>query len=220
MKRLALLLLPVLAACSSWKPSMPDMSSLPSMPDFSSWVTPYRIDIRQGNYVSQDMIAKLKKGMTKDQVRFVLGTPLLKDLFHDNRWDYVYLFQPGKGKDKGKSEERRISVFFDQEGKLASLGGDVVPMTNTPDKAKPAEGQKPVEPPKPVEAPKPAAPPASADAPKAAAPATPVPPPKAAEPIKPVEQGKPLPPLKPAEATQPTPQPAKPADAPQPAATK
>ena len=50
----------------------------------------YRMDIRQGNYVSFDMRQKLKVGMTKAQVRFVLGTPLIMDPFHDNRWDYEY----------------------------------------------------------------------------------------------------------------------------------
>ncbi|MDD5298764.1 MAG: outer membrane protein assembly factor BamE [Rhodocyclaceae bacterium] len=133
MKRFALFLLPALAACSSLpKPSMP---SLPSMPDFPSWVTPYRIDVRQGNYVSQDMVSQLKPGMSKDQVRFALGTPLLKDMFHEERWDYVYLFQPGKG----KIEERRISVFFDAQGKLLRLGGDVVPAGSKPTEAAPVQ---------------------------------------------------------------------------------
>jgi outer membrane protein assembly factor BamE len=130
MKRLALLLLPALAACSSLpKPSMP------SMPDFSYWVTPYRIDVRQGNYVSQEMVSQLKPGMSKDQVRFALGTPLLKDMFHENRWDYVYLFQPGKG----KIEERKISVFFDAQGRLQHLGGDVVPAGSKQAESAPAQ---------------------------------------------------------------------------------
>jgi outer membrane protein assembly factor BamE len=130
MKRLALLLLPALAACSTVsKPSMP------SMPDFSSWVTPYRIDVRQGNYVSQEMVSQLKPGMSKDQVRFALGTPLLKDMFHEDRWDYVYLFQPGKG----KTEERKISVFFDAQGRLLHLGGDVVPAGSKPTESAPAQ---------------------------------------------------------------------------------
>lgn len=130
MKRLALLFLPLLAACSSLpKPSMP------SMPDVSSWVTPYRIDVRQGNYVSQEMVSQLKPGMSKDQVRFALGTPLLKDMFHEDRWDYVYLFQPGKG----KSEERKISVFFDAQGRLLRLSGDVVPAGTKPVAAAPVQ---------------------------------------------------------------------------------
>jgi outer membrane protein assembly factor BamE len=133
MKRLALLLLPILpllAACSSLpKPYMP------SLPDVSSWVTPYRIDVRQGNYVSQEMVSQLKPGMSKDQVRFALGTPLLKDMFHDDRWDYVYLFQPGKG----APEERKIAVFFDAQGKLLRLGGDVIPAGTQPVVAAPAQ---------------------------------------------------------------------------------
>src|SRR5688572_23392774 len=53
-------------------------------------VKPYRIDIQQGNYISQDMVAQLKPGMSKEQVRLALGTPLLTDIFHADRWDYVY----------------------------------------------------------------------------------------------------------------------------------
>ena len=66
----------------------------PRSPDF---VKPYRIDIRQGNYVTQEMVSQLKPGMSRDQVRFVLGTPLVTDVFHTDRWDYIYRFRPGKG---------------------------------------------------------------------------------------------------------------------------
>lgn len=114
--RLALCVLPVLAACSSI--NLPSTASL----GFS----PYRIDVRQGNYVSQDMVSQLKKGMSKDQVRFALGTPLLKDVFHKERWDYVYLFEPAKG----PKEERRISVLFDDNGRLKAVTGDVVAASN------------------------------------------------------------------------------------------
>lgn len=86
-------------------------------------VTEYRIDVQQGNVVSQEMAAQLKPGLTKDQVRFVLGTPLLMDIFHEDRWDYVYRLEKGRG---GEVEQRRLSVFFDKDGKLARLGGDVV----------------------------------------------------------------------------------------------
>ena len=81
---------------------------------------PYRIDVRQGNYVSQEMVAQLKPGMTREQVRFVLGTPLVTDVFHADRWDYIYRFQPGKG----EVQERRLSVIF-ENGQLARLDGDV-----------------------------------------------------------------------------------------------
>lgn len=83
---------------------------------------PYRIDIQQGNFLSQEMVSQLKKGMTKEQVRFVLGTPLVTDVFHGNRWDYVFY----RELQDGKKEQRNISVFF-EEDKLARVSGDVVP---------------------------------------------------------------------------------------------
>ena len=84
-------------------------------------VHPYRINVRQGNYVDQAMVSQLRKGMSQDQVRFILGTPLLTDIFHSNRWDYVYRFKPGDG----PAEERRIAVFF-VDGRLDYVEGDVV----------------------------------------------------------------------------------------------
>ncbi len=111
MKRIILLVLPLAAACSS----LSDISSA------TSYLTPYRIDVRQGNFVSQEMVAQLKAGQTKDQVRFILGTPLLADIFHADRWDYVYRFQPGRG----EVQQRRIVVYF-VDGKLARIAGDVV----------------------------------------------------------------------------------------------
>ncbi|MDT3736128.1 MAG: outer membrane protein assembly factor BamE [Denitratisoma sp.] len=99
-----------LAACSNVK-----------MPDVASAITPYRIDIRQGNYITQDMVAQLKPGMTRDQVRFILGTPLVADIFHAERWDYIYSFKPGRG----ELQLRRFAVFF-VDNKLARVAGDVV----------------------------------------------------------------------------------------------
>lgn len=83
-------------------------------------ITPYRIDVRQGNYVDQDMVGRLKKGMTRDQVRFALGTPLVVDVFHADRWDYVYTFKPGKG----EPQQRVLSVFFAGD-RLDRVEGDV-----------------------------------------------------------------------------------------------
>ena len=74
----------------------------------------YRIDIQQGNQVTQEMLSKLEPGMTKSQVSFVMGTPMLIDVFHPNRWDYIYSFHPGNG----QREQRRITLFFDDEEKL------------------------------------------------------------------------------------------------------
>lgn len=88
----------------------------------------HKIDIQQGNVVTQDMIDKLKPGMDKSQVRFVLGTPPIVDVFHQERWDYVYSFQKGGG----DREQRRISLFFENE-QLARMEGDVVPGTGNRD---------------------------------------------------------------------------------------
>lgn len=84
-------------------------------------VTPYRIDVRQGNLVTQEMVAQLKRGMTRDQVRFVLGTPLVTDIFHADRWDYVYRFQPGRG----EAQQRALTVYF-KDDLLDRVSGDVV----------------------------------------------------------------------------------------------
>lgn len=86
------------------------------------WLTPYRVDIGQGNYVSQAMAAQLKEGMSKDQVRAVLGTPLLVDPFRSDRWDYIFDIRRGDG----RKEQRRFTVNF-KDGLLASWGGDPLP---------------------------------------------------------------------------------------------
>jgi outer membrane protein assembly factor BamE len=81
--------------------------SLPSLPKLS--LTPYKIDIQQGNVLDQDAVAKLKPGLTRAQVRFIMGTPLVTDIYHANRWDYVYI-----DKKAGKLvAQRRVVVFFD-----------------------------------------------------------------------------------------------------------
>lgn len=94
----------------------------------------HKIDIQQGNQVTSEMLAKLKPGMTPSQVRFVLGTPLLVDPFHANRWDYVYrLERAGK-----LLEQRRIVVVFENES-LKGIEGDVT--SSDQDQAKPAEAK-------------------------------------------------------------------------------
>ncbi len=82
-------------------------------------VTPYRMVIQQGNFISQEMVDQLKPGMTREQVRFILGTPLVTDIFHADRWDYVYWREA----ENGKREERRIALFF-ADGKLDRIVGD------------------------------------------------------------------------------------------------
>jgi outer membrane protein assembly factor BamE len=85
-------------------------------------ITPYRMEIQQGNYVSQEMVSQLKPGMTKEQVRFILGTPMVTDIFHSDRWDYVYWRETSQG----IREQRKLAVLF-EKGELARLDGDVVP---------------------------------------------------------------------------------------------
>jgi outer membrane protein assembly factor BamE len=80
---------------------------------------PYKIDIQQGNVVTEEMVKKLKPGMTRSQVRFALGTPLVTDIFHNNRWDYIYRFAPS-----GRiTEEQRLTVFFEDD-RLTQIKGN------------------------------------------------------------------------------------------------
>lgn len=116
------------------------LSACSSTADVSSYFSPYRIDVRQGNFVTQDMVAKLKPGMTREQVRFALGTPLVADIFHADRWDYVYRFQPGHG----EPQVRRLVVFF-VDGKLARVGGDVTAETETTAAAPTESGPRVIE---------------------------------------------------------------------------
>jgi outer membrane protein assembly factor BamE len=83
----------------------------------------YKIDIQQGNVVTQDMIDQLRPGMTRRQVRFIMGNPMLVDTFHPNRWDYLYSMQQGGA----RRQQERVSVFFNGDDQLASLSGDFMP---------------------------------------------------------------------------------------------
>jgi outer membrane protein assembly factor BamE len=87
--------------------------------------SPYRIDIQQGNFVSKEMLAQVKEGMTREQVRFALGTPLVTDLFHEDRWDYVFRLQKGNG----EVTTSRVSVFFNGN-LLARVDGGNLPTEN------------------------------------------------------------------------------------------
>jgi len=115
MKSLLVRALPLLAAVL-----LPACKSVevPKVPG----VTPYRMVIQQGNFISQEMVAQLKPGMTKEQVRFVLGTPLVTDIFHADRWDYVYF----REFPDGKREQRNLSVVFEKD-RLARVLGDLLP---------------------------------------------------------------------------------------------
>ena len=95
--------------------------------NYAPKVNPYRMELLQGNYVTQDMVSKLQPGMTRDQVKFILGTPLLVDTFRDNRWDYIFLRQAENSR---ATERRHLSVFFEDD-KLKRVDGDVVPTPPT-----------------------------------------------------------------------------------------
>jgi len=84
---------------------------------------PYRPDIVQGNVVSKDFLESIRPGMSKDQVRAILGTPLINDIFHVNRWDYVFLYRKG---DSQEMQQRRVTLFFDGT-KLAKIDSDALP---------------------------------------------------------------------------------------------
>lgn len=88
---------------------------------FVRFFSPYKIDIQQGNFVSSEMLGQLKEGMTREQVRFVLGTPLLTDIFHADRWDYDFRIKKGSG----EVIASRVSVFFDGNTLTKWEGGNL-----------------------------------------------------------------------------------------------
>jgi len=102
---LAAALAAALAGCSSGK-----------------WGFPYKIDVQQGNWITQEQIALLQPGMTREQVRFALGSPTLTSVLHADRWDYPYYFKPGYG----EPEERKFTVWFEND-RLVRWSGDKQP---------------------------------------------------------------------------------------------
>lgn len=90
------------------------------VPDF---LNPYRADVHQGNLITSEMIMQLEKGMTKPQVQFLLGIPLLRDQFHPNRWDYVYYLLRGND----DRQLRKLTVYFDAEGRVDHWISDPMP---------------------------------------------------------------------------------------------
>lgn len=76
----------------------------------------YKVDVRQGNELDAEQIAKLKIGMDRNQVKFIMGSPLLRDPFHTDRWDYIHTFRPGGGK-----THRKVLTLYFSDGKLARI---------------------------------------------------------------------------------------------------
>lgn len=89
-------------------------------------IKPYKMDIQQGNVVTSEMLLKLRPGMTKSQVKFIMGTPLLVDSFHSNRWDYFYQLR----KQGEIVSQRRVILDF-EDNLLTQVRGDVVPKGQT-----------------------------------------------------------------------------------------
>jgi len=108
---LVTLTLALTAGCS--RTGIPSPADLPIV---------YKIDVQQGNLVTQDMLAQLEPGMDKAKVKYIMGTPLVTDTFHADRWDYLYTMQE-RG---GERTQRRVSLFF-TDGKLARVEGNVKP---------------------------------------------------------------------------------------------
>ncbi len=93
----------------------------------------YKIDIQQGNIITQEMVDQLRPGMTKRQVTFVMGTPLVRDPFNQDRWDYVYSYQPGGG----VRGQERITMYFEND-LLVNFTGDFRPGDGTTADSAPA----------------------------------------------------------------------------------
>lgn len=110
----------------------------------------YRIEIQQGNYVTQDQVQKLKAGMTRTEVRQALGTPLLQDVFHADRWDYYFSQVRGKNPD----DRKLFSVYF-KEDKVASFTGEVQPAAPPPVGVPPPPGLPQAAPPPAAQQPRP-----------------------------------------------------------------
>ena len=106
--------LPLASACSTWQEYVPDIRRMGV----------YKLDINQGNYITQDMVDKLREGQTKQQVRLILGTPLVVSAFRDSQWDYVYEYtRQGR-----RVEQRKFIVYFSGD-KLARWEGDELPVS-------------------------------------------------------------------------------------------
>ena len=90
----------------------------------------HKIDVEQGNYVTQDLVAKLQPGMTKAQAKMILGTPLLSDIFHADRWDYYFDNAPG-----GKSVAHKHLTLYFKDEKLVRWEGDANPPPPPPVRA-------------------------------------------------------------------------------------
>lgn len=112
----ALVITILLGGCSA--PRLP-FYRLPSVGDLPFV---HKIDVQQGNVITQEMLGQLRKGMEKKKVQFVMGSPIIVDTFNADRWDYVYTSQLSGG----EVERRHVTLIF-ADGKLVQVGGNVKP---------------------------------------------------------------------------------------------
>lgn len=96
------------------------LSACSTLSDYIPWV--YKVDIKQGNIIDQDMIDQLRPNMTKRQVLYIMGSPMLNDYFHKQRWDYVY-----STRENGDQKiQKRVTLFFNDD-ELVKIEGDLKP---------------------------------------------------------------------------------------------
>lgn len=88
------------------------------------YIQPYKVEIQQGNFISREQVSALRQGMTRDQVRFVLGTPMLAPMFKGDRWDYLFYIR----RTSGLVVERKLTVWFDKDERLDHWVGDEMPI--------------------------------------------------------------------------------------------
>jgi outer membrane protein assembly factor BamE len=88
----------------------------------------HKIDVQQGNVVTQDMVDQLQPGMSRNQVQYIMGSPIVVDVFHQNRWDYLYFNKPGYG----DIMQERVTVHFEGDS-LAQVTGTMLPSPDGPD---------------------------------------------------------------------------------------
>lgn len=107
----------VLASCGSTTGGMSSSAINPV-----NWITPYKVDVIQGNFISKEQVELLRPGLSRDQVKALLGTPLLASLFHADRWDYVFTLK----RQGVEPQAFKYTVFF-KDDQLVRFEGDAMP---------------------------------------------------------------------------------------------
>lgn len=97
-------------------------ASLQSSDNFLGFITPYRVEVVQGNVLTKEQVALIKPGQNRTQVRDILGSPLLTDTFHADRWDYVFTIR----RQGAEPQQRKVVVMFDGD-KLKSISAQDLP---------------------------------------------------------------------------------------------